>query len=172
MLELLQPREYADTLLDLDLEELRRNNITAFIFDLDNTITEWNSQEIAAEIEAWFRHIQSQGFKACILSNNGEIRIKTVADRLGIPFIHRAAKPRRKAFRRAIYIMGVTPAQTAVVGDQVFTDILGGNRAGLYTILVHPLDRREFIGTKINRLLERLVVNRPPAKTAVSKGSR
>ncbi|NMC26961.1 MAG: YqeG family HAD IIIA-type phosphatase [Syntrophomonadaceae bacterium] len=160
MLELLQPKAYADSVLELPLEELRRKHISAFIFDLDNTITEWNSHHIDDQMEAWFVRLLAQGFQACILSNNGERRIKSVADRLGIPFIHRAAKPRRRAFRRALYIMGVTASQTAVVGDQVFTDILGGNRAGLYTILVKPIASREFIGTKINRLLEKMVVKR------------
>ncbi|MEQ8236280.1 MAG: YqeG family HAD IIIA-type phosphatase [Syntrophomonadaceae bacterium] len=164
MLELLQPRDYADSVLELPLEELRRKHINAFIFDLDNTITEWNSHHIDDQIEAWFGNLLGQGFQACILSNNGEQRIKSVADRLGIPFIHRAAKPRRRAFRRALYIMGVTAAQTAVVGDQIFTDILGGNRAGLYTILVKPIASREFIGTKINRLLEKMVAKRPQGR--------
>lgn len=172
MFDLLYPRIYADSLLDIPLDQLRGLNITAFIVDLDNTITEWNSNEISSEIEEWFRYIQSQGFKACILSNNGERRIKNVADRLGIAFIHRAAKPRRGAFHRAIYIMGVTAAQTAVIGDQIFTDILGGNRAGLVTILVKPLARREFVGTKINRLLEMLLVGHQRRKNAAKQEGR
>lgn len=172
MLDLLYPRIYADNLLDIPLTQLREQNITAFIVDLDNTITEWNSNEISAEMEAWFGLIRAQGFKACILSNNGERRIKSVADRLGIPFIHRAAKPRRGAFRQAISVMGVTADQTAVIGDQIFTDILGGNRAGLYTILVQPLARREFVGTKINRLLELLVIKHQGRKPADKKEVR
>ncbi len=158
MLELLYPRYYVDTLLDIPLEKLKAQNIEAFILDLDNTITEWNSNELRGEVEEWFGRIKAEGFKACILSNNAEQRIKLVADRLDIPFIHRAAKPRRGAFRRAVEVMGVRADQTAVVGDQIFTDILGGNRTGLFTILVKPLARREFIGTKINRTLEIFVL--------------
>lgn len=165
MLELLYPRYYANTLLEIPLEELKAQHIEAFVLDLDNTITEWNSSELRHEVEEWFKRIKAEGFKACILSNNGEQRIRLVADRLGIPFIHRAAKPRRGAFRRAIQVMGVRPEHTAVVGDQIFTDILGGNRSGLYTILVKPLARREFIGTKINRTLERFVLGRRLKKT-------
>jgi uncharacterized protein len=169
MFDLLYPRIFADSLLDIPLGLLREQNIVAFIVDLDNTITEWNSNVISLEIEAWFRSIQTQGFKACILSNNGELRIKSVADRLGIPFIHRAAKPRRGAFLRAIYIMGVTASQTAVIGDQIFTDILGGNRAGLFTILVNPIARREFLGTKINSLLELLVLKQQRRKNSTKE---
>ena len=169
MLNFLYPKIYVDGLLDIPLDQLREQNIKAFIIDLDNTITEWNSSELRAEIETWFTLLKEDGFKACILSNNGERRIKVVADRLGIPFIHRAAKPRRGSFHRAVEILGVKPSETAVVGDQVFTDILGGNRAGLFTILVKPLARREFVGTKINRTLE-LIVLRHLFKKQIIKG--
>ncbi|MDD4802921.1 MAG: YqeG family HAD IIIA-type phosphatase [Syntrophomonas sp.] len=158
MTNLLYPRIYVNTLLDIPLDKLRELNINAFIIDLDNTITEWNSNEIRFEVEQWFGLIKSEGFRACILSNNGEQRIQKVADRLGIPFIHRAGKPRRRSFLSAVMLLGVNSDQAAVIGDQIFTDILGGNRAGLFTILVKPLARREFLGTKINRTLELFVL--------------
>jgi len=169
MFDLLYPRIYVDSLLEIPTDKLREQNITAFIVDLDNTITEWNSNEIRLEVEEWFKRIKVEGFKFCILSNNGEERIRKVADRLGIPFIHRAAKPRRGSFHRAIELMGVSATQTAVVGDQIFTDILGGNRAGLFTILVKPLARREFVGTKINRTLEIFILHLL-LKKAIKKG--
>jgi len=155
---LLRPQLYVGSLLDIPLDKLRTRNISAFIVDLDNTITEWNSRELRTEIINWFNSIKSQGFQACILSNNNEQRIQEVAVRLGIPFIHRAKKPLRRSFHQALEIMGVSGDQAAVIGDQIFTDILGGNRAGLYTILVKPLARREFMGTKIARSLELLVL--------------
>ena len=149
---------YVDNLLDVPLEELAAAGLRAFIFDLDNTITEWNSQELRTEVEEWFKLLREQGFKACILSNNGARRILKISQRLGIPFIHRARKPMRASFLQAVALMGVTPSETAVIGDQIFTDVLGGNRAGLYTILVKPLDRREFYGTKISRAMEFFVL--------------
>jgi len=149
---------YVDNLLDVPLEELAAAGLRAFIFDLDNTITEWNSQELRTEVEEWFKLLREQGFKACILSNNGARRILKISQRLGIPFIHRARKPMRASFLQAVALMGVTPSETAVIGDQIFTDVLGGNRAGLYTILVKPLDRKEFYGTKISRAMEFFVL--------------
>lgn len=160
MLKLLYPSLYVDTLMDIPLEKLRQKKIKTFLLDLDNTITEWNSNELRLEVLQWFENVKLQGFGCCIISNNGEQRIKLVADRLNVPFIHRAAKPRRGSFNRALEIMGVTVDEAAVVGDQVFTDILGGNRAGLFTILVKPLARREFVGTKINRTLEIIILSR------------
>lgn len=156
----LYPCMYVDSLLDIPLDELAAAGLRAFIFDLDNTITEWNSQELRAEVEAWFKIIKERGFKACILSNNGEQRILQISQRLGIPFIHRARKPLRRSFLQAVALMEVNASETAVIGDQIFTDVLGGNRAGLYTILVKPLASKEFYGTKISRAMEFFVLRR------------
>ena len=151
---------YVNTLLDIPLKELESAGIRAFILDLDNTITEWNSQELRTEVEVWFSTIKELGFKACILSNNGEQRILQISKRLTIPFIHRARKPLRGSFLRAVDLMKVKPSETAVIGDQIFTDVLGVNRAGLYTILVKPLAKKEFYGTKISRTMEYFVLHR------------
>ncbi len=160
MRRILYPKIYVDSLLKIPLEEMKRRKIKAFIFDLDNTVTEWNSNDLRQEVVAWFALIKKHGFKACILSNNGEERIRQVAQQLDIPFIHRAQKPRRGAFYRAISMMKTEPEEVAVIGDQIFTDVFGGNRAGLYTILVKPLGRKEFLGTKISRGMEIFVLHR------------
>ncbi|ABI67857.1 YqeG family HAD IIIA-type phosphatase [Syntrophomonas wolfei] len=160
MFEFLYPQIYVKSLLDIPLDKLREIKINTFILDLDNTITEWNRREVRQEIAEWFENIKGQGFKACILSNNGEQRVLAVARSLGIPYLHRAQKPRRRAFFQALSLMESQAAETAVIGDQIFTDVLGGNRAGLFTILVVPLDKREFPGTKISRCLEYFVLRR------------
>jgi HAD superfamily phosphatase (TIGR01668 family) len=160
MFSILYPRLYVDSLLDIPLERLRELKIRAFILDLDNTVTEWNSNELRAEVTQWFALIKDKGFKACILSNNGENRIVSVAKALDIPYVHRAQKPRRGGYHRALKIMGVAAPETAVIGDQIFTDVLGGNRAGLFTILVKPIAHREFMGTKISRGMEFFVLRR------------
>lgn len=160
MLKILYPDIFVESIQDISLETLSSRRIKGFILDLDNTITLWNSNEISVQFNEWFKFLREQGFKACILSNNAEKRILTVAQRLDIPYIHRAAKPNPSSFLRAVELMGIKPEETAVIGDQIFTDVLGGNRAGLYTILVVPLDNREFIGTKISRMMERLVINK------------
>jgi HAD superfamily phosphatase (TIGR01668 family) len=154
MLKILYPQLYVNTILDIPLQELKKANIKAFILDLDNTVTSWNSSHVTEEIIEWFNLIKVEGFKACILSNNGEKRVLAVAESLGIPYIHRAQKPRRGAFYRAVELMGVTAGETAVIGDQIFTDVLGGNRAGLFTILVVPISSKEFMGTKVSRFFE------------------
>lgn len=157
---ILYPDIYVNSILDIPLPTLEQLGIKAFILDLDNTLTEWNSNEVREDIIDWFVQIKAAGFKACILSNNGEQRVITVAQILDIPYIFRARKPSRRAFYKAIELMQVQPAETAVIGDQIFTDVLGGNRAGLFTILVMPIARREFAGTKISRLFEYFVLRK------------
>lgn len=154
---ILLPDLFVNSLMEIPLDNLLENNKKVFILDLDNTITEWNSNELQPEVLEWFEHIGSKGFRACIVSNNGEKRIMQVADKIKIPFIHKARKPSKRAFLKALDIMQVNYKDAVVVGDQIFTDILGGNRAGIYTILVKPINSREFIGTKISRFFEGIV---------------
>lgn len=154
----LKPDLYVANLLDIPLEELCERGIKGLIIDLDNTITEWNSSELKQEIVVWFKNLNLYKLKACIASNNSKSRVEKIGRELGIPAIHKAGKPRRRAFRQAMEVMGTDPLTTAVVGDQIFTDVLGGNRLGLFTILVKPLNRREFIGTRLMRQLERVVI--------------
>lgn len=168
MKKYLYPDLYVESILDLPLEKLYRHGIKAFILDLDNTVTEWNSREIRDEVVAWMKEVKVRGFKACIASNNGHERVVVVAEGLGIPFVPKAGKPRRRAFRRALQVMGSSVEETAVIGDQIFTDILGGNRMGLFTILVVPINKREFIGTRVMRKFEIMVLRN--IRKAIERG--
>lgn len=149
------------SILDVPLDVLKSRGIDSLIVDVDNTVTEWQGWDVEESARDWFLHVKAQGFKACLVSNNnsGE-RIAKIAARLGIPSIHKAAKPSRAAFRRALRLLNSSAKKTAVIGDQVFTDVLGGNRMGMLTILVDPISPREFIGTKLMRLLEKLLSKR------------
>ncbi len=168
MKKYLFPDVYVDSILDLPLDKLYAHGIRAFILDLDNTVTEWNSQEVRSEVVAWMTAVKAQGFKACIASNNGRERVVSVAEGLGIPFVSKAGKPRRRAFQRALQVMGSSPEETAVIGDQIFTDILGGNRLDLFTILVVPINKREFIGTRVMRKFEIMVLRK--IRQAIKRG--
>lgn len=156
--ELLRPRLFVPSVHDLDLPSLRRQGIRGLILDLDNTLVAWGSHEVGEELFRWVREARGLGMSLCFSSNARSARVAQLASQLGIPGIPNAAKPRRRSFRQALLIMGTSPQETAVVGDQLFTDVLGGNRLGLYTILVQPLDRREFFFTRLVRRLERLVL--------------
>ncbi len=160
MLQKLCPRVQAQSVLELDLDELKKVGIRGIIFDLDNTLVEWKQDDLSPEIIQLVSRFKQSGFKMCILSNALEHRVEAVASLLEIPYVSRAVKPRKIPFRKALKLMETEPDETAVVGDQLFTDILGGNRMELYTIWTPPLSDTEFISTRAVRQLERLVIKR------------
>jgi HAD superfamily phosphatase (TIGR01668 family) len=160
MLKIFQPKLAVDSIFHIDLAGLKKKGIKYLLIDLDNTITEWNNHHLPDRAIEWFRNLNDFGIKACLVSNNSADKVSQVARSLGIPSVGKAQKPRRRAFRKAMELLGARGENTAMVGDQIFTDVLGGNRLGLFTILVMPVSTKEFIGTKFARLLERLILQR------------
>lgn len=160
MLKKLCPKYQADSILALDVKVLEQSGIKGIIFDLDNTLVEWKKDTLTPEVIDLISRLKDKGFKLCILSNALEHRVEVVAQTLNIPYVSRAVKPRKTPFRKALEIMGTKPAETAIVGDQLFTDILGGNRMKLYTIWTPPLSSTEFLSTRAVRQIERLVIKR------------
>jgi len=159
MIRLLVPSETAESVADIDLDNLQARGIDSLILDLDNTIAPWQKLDVPESIERWIAAARARGMKLCIASNTRNTRrLNQIAERFGMYAISRALKPRRKGFRTALHAIASDPARAAVIGDQLLTDVFGGNRAGLYTILVKPLHKREFIGTKVSRVLERALL--------------
>jgi uncharacterized protein len=161
VLELLCPRMLFERVEDIDLELLRAQGFCGIIFDLDNTLVSWRRWHLSLTVQAWLERARRLGFRMCILSNCLLSRRVSRFSRLtGIPAIPKARKPRKKSFLQALELLGTDVGETMVVGDQVFTDVLGGNRMGLYTILVLPVDRREFYMTILQRTAEKIVLFR------------
>ena len=127
------------------------------ILDFDNTVLQWGSAMPSPEIEAWVRGVRGAGMAACIVSNNFSPRVRRVGAVLGVPVVGWALKPVPLGLWRAMAIMGTRRSTTALIGDQLFTDILGGNLLGIYTILVEPLSTDEFPTTRLVRRIERLI---------------
>jgi HAD superfamily phosphatase (TIGR01668 family) len=160
MIKKLQPKEMKHSIYDVNLEALAQKGYKYIIIDLDNTITPWNKNEISQELVDWILSAKKLEYKICLLSNSNYKRSQNYASQLEILSAPKGGKPFQSAFKRALNILAAEPENTVVIGDQIFTDILGGNRMNMYTILVDPLSSREFIGTKINRFLEKLLVRR------------
>ncbi|WP_407308245.1 YqeG family HAD IIIA-type phosphatase [Desulfosporosinus sp. SB140] len=159
MFDYFRPTLQALSLDCIVVEQLVQDGIKGLIIDLDNTMTPWNDLEVGPKVAEWFIKVKAAGISACVVSNNKKRqRVAAVAEQLQIPFVFGATKPRGRAFRAGMKLLGTGHKDTAVIGDQLFTDILGGNRLGLYTILVIPINDREFLGTRIMRRLERVLV--------------
>lgn len=158
MWTLLTPKCYADSIFQIDLSLLKQKNIRGLIIDIDNTLVEWDQKYASEKVKDWLMKLQDLGFSICLVSNNTVDRVVKFNEELQLPAIHRARKPRRGPFNKAMQWMGTTPDTTVVIGDQLFTDILGGNRLGIFTILVIPIEGQEFWWTALVRKVERHVL--------------
>lgn len=156
---MLCPKYYVPSVVAIDPQALRRKGIRGILIDLDNTLVPWHGTEVFEDVRQWLSKVKECGLQLCIVSNAASSRrVAKMSEWLGLPNIPRSFKPRRRGFRRGLQIMGLRPHEVAVIGDQVFTDVLGGNRLGAFTILVKPLSHRDFISTKFVRLIERIVL--------------
>jgi len=152
------PNVSVHSVYEIDLDQLWKEGFRGIITDLDNTLVGAKVAEATPELIQWLDTVQQKGFRVVIVSNNYHSRVSAFANPLQIPFIHSAKKPTAVPFRKALNVLGTSAAETVVIGDQLMTDVLGGNRFGLHTILVKPVAlHEEGIATKlINRPLERI----------------
>lgn len=130
----------ADNIYEISGAALERRGIRLLLADLDNTLAPYGVPLPDERLKAWRDELARHGVTLFILSNNRhESRPRIFAEGLEVPYIGHAGKPKTPSFVRAMEQLGVTKEQTAIVGDQIFTDVLGGNRAGVATILVKPI---------------------------------
>jgi HAD superfamily phosphatase (TIGR01668 family) len=155
------PDETVESVTDITPEYLQSHGIRAILLDLDNTITPWKSYEVSESIRSWLVQLKAAGIGLCFVSNTRRLRrLRHLSEELQVPYVLGPMKPRRTILKKALELLGVPRSEAAIVGDQMFTDIWGGNRLGIYTIWVRPLHPHEFIGTKVSRLAEGWVSRR------------
>lgn len=154
----LAPDHYVSTIHDIDLEALRAAGIDALMLDLDNTLMPRNDTKVPSELRVWLSRASAAGFSLRIVSNNWHTHVRVLADDLGVALVPRALKPLPFAFLRALREMHSDRKHAAIVGDQIFTDVLGGKMLGITTILVTPLSTNDLPHMVILRRLERLVL--------------
>ncbi len=158
MFEKFYPKVILDKVQDISIEKLDKNNIKGLILDIDNTLVPEHMKEADENAVKWIERIKGAGFKLCIVSNASKKRVIKFNERLQLYAIHRASKPGTKAFEKAGRLMDFKNENIAVVGDQIFTDIYGGNRVNMFTILVTPIHKRESFFVMMKRLPEKLVL--------------
>ncbi|WP_462405590.1 YqeG family HAD IIIA-type phosphatase [Gracilibacillus sp. Marseille-QA3620] len=158
MLKSFLPAQHVKSIYEINPQDLKNKGIKGIITDLDNTLVEWDRPLATPELITWFEEMKRNDIKVTIVSNNKEVRVKAFADPLNIPFIFRARKPMTKAFKHAVELMGIQKEQAVVIGDQLLTDVFGGNRSGFHTILVVPVAQTDGWATKLNRRIERRIL--------------
>lgn len=158
MLERFFPQIYVKSIFELPLEDLKNRGIKAIYFDIDNTIAPYDQPEPDPESLAFLRELMARGFHVGLLSNNHGERIRVFNRRLGAEAVSDAGKPGFAKLKESMKRLGVTEAETALVGDQAFTDVYCANRAGVLSVLTAPVCGRDQWITKVKRPLEKPVL--------------
>ena len=146
MFRKLKPDIKCGSIYELDTESLRRRGVRGLFFDIDNTMEPYSTPLPSEKLAKWLEGLTAAGFVIGILSNAKQARIAKFVDgfppelRDRILYVYKAAKPLKKGFRKLLAYAGLDANEGAMIGDQLYTDIWGGNRAGLTTILVPPID--------------------------------
>lgn len=154
---MLFPKAMERSAYDVDYEKLYSIGYRGIIFDIDNTLVEHGAPANARAIEL-FNRLKALGFKVCLLSNNKEERVKMFNDDVNVFYIYKAGKPLRKGYVRAMEIMETDTTNTVSIGDQIFTDTVGANNAGINSILVGRIANHEEIQIVLKRFLEFFVL--------------
>jgi hypothetical protein len=164
MWRLVTPDLRLDSVLELDLPGLGRLNLNALLLDVDCTLKNYRAEEPPPETAAWIERLRAAGIGLCLISNGRAKRIRRLAERLSLPMVCRACKPFPFGCRAALRRMGFDRRKTAIVGDQLFADVMAGRLAGLACILVRPIHPEEEPWfTRIKRPLERFLLARMDA---------
>lgn len=154
---MLFPKAMERSAYDVDYEKLYSIGYRGIIFDIDNTLVEHGAPANARAIEL-FNRLKALGFKICLLSNNKEERVKMFNEDVNVFYIYKAGKPLRKGYVRAMKIMETDTTNTVSIGDQIFTDTVGANNAGINSILVGRIANHEEIQIVLKRFLEFFVL--------------
>jgi len=165
-MKLLEPDQVAASVHQVDYKALARSGRRALLFDLENTLCLYRTWSLDERTWNLLRGLAAEGFRLGVVSNAAppeESALVQALRQLGVVTVWKARKPLRSGFNRALALLEAKPAEAVMVGDQVLTDVWGGQRAGLYTVLVDPLRRRESRWTRVNRLVERLLGRRRAA---------
>lgn len=154
---ILYPNEYFNNVREINIDFLKKNEIKALILDVDNTLIDYDKNLDKATIE-WAENLKKEGIKLYILSNsNKKEKVKTVAEKLNIEYEYFGKKPLKIGFKKVQEKLQEKPENIGVVGDQIFTDVIGGNRCKMFTILVDPIAEKDIWITLIKRPIENMI---------------
>jgi HAD superfamily phosphatase (TIGR01668 family) len=172
MFRLVTPHLQLETVLDITPETVRALGLEGLLLDLDCTLKDYYDNTFRPEVLQWVAEMRRQQVQMCLLTNGRPHRVTPLAERLGIQCVSLAGKPLARGVRAAISKLGLDRTRVAMVGDQIFADVLAGRLAGVFTILVRPTTYQEPWITHIKRPLERWVLKklaqRKPAQHATA----
>ena len=154
------PDAYFKKVEDINVEFLNKNRIKALLLDVDNTLVD-HTKKMTENVIKWAKELKGQGVKLYILSNtNDKQKIENIVKQIDIPYQLFSMKPLKRGFKKAQKALGEKSENIAIVGDQIFTDVIGGNRCNIYTILVEPIQEKDFWYTAWKRPIENKIKNK------------
>jgi len=157
MFQCFYPKEYLDSAYEIDFQKEYERGVRGVIFDVDNTLVPHGAPADERSL-ALFCQLRKLGIGTLLLSNNKEPRVKSFSEAVGSTYIYKAGKPSAANYKKAMERLGTDEASTLFVGDQLFTDVWGANRAGIRSYLVKPIHPKEEIQIVLKRYLEKIVL--------------
>jgi HAD superfamily phosphatase (TIGR01668 family) len=151
---MLLPHSYVSSATRLSADYFSARGIRGLLLDIDGTLKDFEATLVPSPVLSWLEQLASDGLHLCLFSNGRAARIERLAAQLNLPFVAEAMKPWPRGCRRGLRLLGLRPDQVAVIGDQIFADVLAGRLAGLHTILVRPTSRTEPWFTRVKRPFE------------------
>lgn len=164
------PDIYKENIYEINYDKLKELGIKCLLFDLDNTIVPFREKEPRIETKELFYKLKQKGFKIIIFSNSPKIRLNKFKDELNVDIFSSARKPKVKNFNKIFNLYKFEENEVAIIGDQILTDIVGGNKAGITTILTTPLETKDPFFTKPNRFRERRIMQKLRDNNLFKKG--
>lgn len=156
-MKIIYPDAYLNNVQEITVEFLRKKGIELLILDVDNTLIDYD-ENISEEIIKWAKNLQNNGIKLYILSNtNKKQKVQKVAIKIGVKYKTFAKKPLKKGFLQIQKELNIPSKNIGVVGDQIFTDVIGGNRCKMFTILVDPIKEKDYWFTAWKRPIENMI---------------
>ena len=157
-MSLVRPWRRECAITDVDVDELAASGVRCVLFDRDNTVVPRDTGVAPEPVMDWICRVREAGIALCMVSNNFHSQqVEASAAELGCAVVHHAMKPAPFAVRRALALVGVDASEAVLIGDQVFTDVMAGNLAGVRTILVEPQSTSDLWYTHIFRVFERAI---------------
>lgn len=157
---ILYPKAYFNSVIDITIEFLEQNKIKGLILDVDNTLIDYNKNMLVG-LDKWIEKIKQSNIKLYILSNsNKKEKVVNVANKLQIEYSYFAKKPFKFGFNKVKEILNLDSENIAVIGDQIFTDVIGANRSQMFSILVKPINEKDIWVTKIKRPIENSIIKK------------
>ena len=169
MIEHFYPNMYQKNIYEIDYNKLKEKNIKCLLFDLDNTCSTFENNHPTKELQELFNRLSNMGFKVIIFSNSPEKRLANFSS-LGVDYNSACFKPFSFSFVKMLKKYNFSEDEVCIIGDQILTDILGGNIIGIYTCLVDPISKNELTIIKISRIIEDTITQNFCKKKKLVKG--